>query len=110
MASTSRSNSFESCTLAAVSCTDALPIDQDVIFAAPLTAIGRVRASLLTAALGADADAVDAGAAPIDGIQVTQPVEDDLVHRVPDTELLPLTQATRGTAQLADALGSSLAC
>src|SRR5262249_20172476 len=62
-------------------------------FAAPLTAIGRVRARVLTAALGTDADAIDAGTAPIDGIQVTQPVQDDLVYCAPDAELLPLPQA-----------------
>jgi hypothetical protein len=69
-----------------------------VVLAAGFASIGRVRASVLVATFGTNADAVDAGAAPVDGVQVAQPVEDHLVQRCPDTERLPLAQAAPAVA------------
>ena len=71
----------------------ALPIHQEVVLAARFGSISRVRASVLAAAFSTDADAVDAGAAPIDGTPVAQPVEDHLVHGRPDAKFLPLAHA-----------------
>jgi hypothetical protein len=69
-------------------------IDQEVVLAACFATIGRVRASVFTAALGADADAVHAGTTPVDGVQIAQPVQDHLVHCCPDAQVLPLAQTT----------------
>jgi hypothetical protein len=66
-----------------------LPIDEQMVFAAELATVSRVRPGVLTPALGTDAEAVQAGAAPIDRIEVAEPVQHDLVDGVPDTELLP---------------------
>ena len=62
--------------------------------AATLVAIGGIWPSVFAAALGSHADAVDAGPAPIDSLQVTKPVQYHLVQRLPNTELLPLAQPT----------------
>src|SRR5947209_18428580 len=64
-----------------------------VVLATGFGSISRVRASMLAATFGTDADAIDAGAGPIDGIQVAQPVEHHLVQHRPDAERLPLAQA-----------------
>jgi hypothetical protein len=69
-----------------------LPIHQEVVLATGFASICRVRASVLAAAFSTDADAVDAGTAPVNGVQVAQPVEDHLVHHGPDAEGLPVAQ------------------
>jgi hypothetical protein len=70
----------------------AVSIHQEVVLAASFASISRVRASLLAAAFRSDADAVDAGAAPVDSIHSAQPIEHHLVHHRPDADGLPLAQ------------------
>ena len=73
---------------------DALPIDHEMVFAASFATVGRAWPRVLAATLGSNADAVDAGTAPVDRVQVAQPVEYDLVHRGPDAQFLPMVQTT----------------
>lgn len=71
----------------------AVPIHQDVVLAARLAAVGRVGPGPFATPLGPHADAVDAGAAPIHSVQVTQPVEHHLVDGGPDATVPPPAQA-----------------
>jgi hypothetical protein len=71
----------------------ALPIHEDVVFGARLAAISRIRSRVLAAALGPHADAIQAGTAPVDQVQIASPVQDDLVHLAPDAPCLPLAQS-----------------
>src|SRR5437588_2000040 len=64
-----------------------------VVLATGFGSISRVGTSVLAAAFRTDTDAVDAGAAPVNGVQVAQPVEDHLVHHGPNAESLPVAQA-----------------
>jgi hypothetical protein len=95
-ASTRRLQQFESYTLAAVSWTaEGIPCRSTMTsYLLPACRVGRAWPRVVTAALGANADAVHAGTAPVDRVQVAQPVEHGLVHRGPDTQLLPLAQTT----------------
>jgi hypothetical protein len=50
----------------------ALPIDEQVVLAAGLAALDGVRAGVLAAVLGPHADAVQAGARPVQGVQIPE--------------------------------------